>query len=698
MQVETTYWLQQAESWGGALPSAETLAAFQNALEEARISDPPSVLDLVFAAASALAPQPAYHPQVTAWLALAGEVLASHGDEGKLTWGTAGLFRALGDLCLSVEAHAMAHGFYYVALERYGKREESLAGQAHTLKGLGDLALAQGQRDSAYQHYYRALVLYEVVGFKLGQANMWRQIAPLKPNEARQAYGRAIALYQDMHFELEQAKTYALLGQAHLKAGDPAAAHDAYQKAQALFAQIGFEDEVARLYLELGTTCALQGQWEAARDAFQNAHEQLGAAAAETPALISLAECYEQLDDFPRARALYEQADQEHDAAHVDELALDAQLALIALDLKDGQPAEAVRRLWRVVLQDFWARPAFHSQQEALGERLNALFAPLGQDFIGWWQTITANAPLPAWAGGRQVVSTQIQRAEIAKLTMALRAPQALAEALHNDPHLLASLAFFQVADRQLWLEEALKLLAQLDPSPTLCLHEAQMLKELAPLHQNEVSPTLHRALAAYERAIDLADDDRHLRYQAHRARVALLRDMAGMGGENRRALLYQALDGCDAGLAGLQNGADYGELQLIRAHVLRELAGLRGEARPVRMQQALDAIDAVLASDSDEDTPPSRRAITHTTRASLLQEMASLSKDREKDRLKDALNAALAAWTLAQQEGDNEYARAAGRMLVNVRQTILTRYGDDTFTLWWGDMVGQAQPDWAAL
>jgi hypothetical protein len=96
-----------------------------------------------------------------------------------------------------------------------------------------------------------------------------------------------------------------------------------------------------------------------------------------------------------------------------------------------------------------------------------------------------------------------------------------------------------------------------------------------------------------------------------------LLRDMAGMGGENRAELLGRALVGSDAALEKARPFlTEYTAAQLIRANLLRELAGLRGENRAERMAQAMAAYDELLEL---LPTSPLDLATVQTNRASLV-------------------------------------------------------------------------------
>jgi hypothetical protein len=169
------------------------------------------------------------------------------------------------------------------------------------------------------------------------------------------------------------------------------------------------------------------------------------------------------------------------------------------------------------------------------------------------------------------------------------------------------------------------------------------------------------------------------------------------MRGEDRRALLFLALAGSDQAIEQLRGRADYPQTLFQRANLLRELAGLKGEDRAHWMLQALTVYGDLLTLDS---ATPLERATTQTNRASLLQEIADLPLEDRPARLQAALLAAIQAWQLTHTGGSDllAYQRVAERMLTNVRRMVISTYDQATFEAWWAQAVNLPQPDWLTL
>lgn len=635
----------KAHCEAGSLSSADVAElpkVFAWAVEDA----PDQVPAFALAACTALP----NHPARVEWLRGAWAVVEGE-SEGA---GDASILRALGDL--SLDHPRLARGFYYRAL---AAGESSLAQQAGIFKGLGDAALSEGDKESAGAFYYKAHVLYEVAGFKLGQANTLHQLAAVTaPEIARQHYQLAIRLYVEMGFELQQAESHRLLADLlthQMRRLAEARTH--YQAAGDLYGAIEFWDDQAAVLLAWGHLEMLAEDLDSAGSLLGRAmllYQQTGHQRGQAEVWRTLGHVDLQEERWMSAAAHYEAA-----GALYAGLDAPAEAALMPILLADVC----------LQMEDFDGAAQFLA--EAL-PRLDAIPDPLAaHEMRGRWRTC-------ALAAGVEIPPEVQALADDGppELTAALESLDSLCDSLPLAMDLLPT----QPSQRRAaWLESALKLCDSDDP--TACQTRALLLKERAGLPGAAVSELLHQAIYAYEVALHALQES-PIEYGAvQNLRVALLRDMAGMPHESRRDLLFRALDGCQAALERLtQRPVEYAYTQLNRANLLRELAGLRGENRAHWMLIALAAYDEVLELVPDA---PLECAAAQANRASLLQEVALLPGENRVKRLREAVWAGCLAQQLAESVEAEDYGRVAARLLDNLRHTVDDEFGEGTFEGW---------------
>ncbi|MFP4322692.1 MAG: hypothetical protein ACLFTK_09580 [Anaerolineales bacterium] len=642
---------------------AAELAQVGHLLAWAAAQDAAAWLELARGAATHLAPLPALHPQAWEWLAPLAQGLdhAPPFDHHAL--------RGLGDAALGVNAPGLARAFYWAALARCP--QDAHGAQAHILRGLGETAIAQDNAEAARDFFYKALVLYEVVGFRLGQARMQRQLGALAAfNQVPDYFNAALRLYDDLGHTAEAAATHAELAARYIASGDTNAAQRHLEEAYIGYGAVEFWAEQAdilhtwgHMHLSAGQAAAAQEKFSAALSAHEALDDRLGMARAlrgRGDAELQQGELPAAIDDFEAARWYYAALGQAQEAALM-------RVLLAHLYLDDNQRTPAAKQIADVL--PLLERVPDPLQQGELRAQLRRLMERFGEAFETLWMQATGGDPLPDWL----LRDDPDPDALPAHLQNALADADAL---LGAWPAALDDLPWLSAPARVAWLDAALALLDD-QTSPAAHATRGDLLQERAACPGAPVRDLLLAALAAYDTALAGAADDPAWAVAVQNMRVRLLRDMAGMPGEDRRALLLQALADADAALARA-NPADYGPTQLARAHLLRELAGLRGENRAGWMHEALAAFDDVLATADD----PLIIARAHLNRASLWQEIATLPDADVPAALQEALAAGVAAWRGAQSLPD--VARRAEHMLDTLRESIIKRHGDATFGAWW--------------
>ncbi len=125
------------------------------------------------------------------------------------------------------------------------------------------------------------------------------------------------------------------------------------------------------------------------------------------------------------------------------------------------------------------------------------------------------------------------------------------------------------------------------------------------------------------------------------------------------------------------------------RANLLRDLAGLPGEDRRARLLEALSAYDAALQH-YRPDTAPLAYAMTQNNRANLLRDLAGLPGEDRRARLVEALQCAVVAVALFEQYQQAQYLEVGKRVLKGLREAC----GAD-FAAFWAQAGLGPPPDW---
>lgn len=169
-------------------------------------------------------------------------------------------------------------------------------------------------------------------------------------------------------------------------------------------------------------------------------------------------------------------------------------------------------------------------------------------------------------------------------------------------------------------------------------LNRAKVLHQLAGLPGEDRYTMLYDALHAYNDALNVQKNvpRDYARTQSNRA--VLLYQLAVLTGENHVERLREALEAYDDALDKLDDIPHvYGKTQLNRVALLRDMAGLPGENRAARLFQALDGLERALECHHDM---PIAYAKTQIPRANLLRELAGLDGENRPARLREALQA----------------------------------------------------------
>jgi tetratricopeptide (TPR) repeat protein len=129
---------------------------------------------------------------------LAGRAVRAHGTSGQ----QASTWLALGALALARFDHETARARYDQALLLYQQLGDKL-GEANCIRSLGDIALRQSDHGSARARYEQALPLYQQVGDPLGEANCVKSLGDIAlrrsdHGSARTRYDQALLLYQQV--------------------------------------------------------------------------------------------------------------------------------------------------------------------------------------------------------------------------------------------------------------------------------------------------------------------------------------------------------------------------------------------------------------------------------------------------------------------------------------------------------------------
>lgn len=675
-QRHMNYYVQRADQWTADYPHlAAEVGQYGQALHYA---DPEKLVNMVLSAGQFLQTLDEYHSPLAAWL----EYVLMVADEQGSEWGQAGQMRALGDIAVKIRQLHSARTFYYRAMLLY---DTSMAGQAHTFKGLGDLNMQSNSLATAREFYYKALVLYELQDFKLGQANIMRQLAPLSDSKtAHDYYAKALAIYQELEFQMGEAQTLKETGDLCFKEGDTASAQAHYESALRIFHRIGFWVEEGHILKAIGDLHLYLGNEESARTHYDralklyekaaNRHGQADVLRALGDIALKQARHNAALALFRHARDLYDAVDASADSAMISQI-------LAFLRLEQGSPTEAIRNMHLALttLEKIGAKQRKHEAEN----RLREIALQIGDDFPALWKTVTGDAPL----------SRRLQDILNPALQHALTSSEALQQAVQDN--ILRQVARLETEARTNWLLRALDLLA--DDSADSHLTRAALHKELAATPDRDLGEHLQAALAEYDAAL-LHQKNRPAEFaRTQTQRIALLRDMAGLPGEDRMTRLYQSLEGFDSALDSLRNTpAEYALTQFQRANLLRELAGLNME-RPSRaewMYKALAAYDEVIILLPDTTI---EHAMAHTNRASLLQEIASLPHEDRAQRLKEALASAAASLTLLEKHGESAKSLrlSTQKLTTNIRDTVVANETPDVFDTLWDEVSSSPKPEW---
>ncbi|MBZ0304650.1 MAG: tetratricopeptide repeat protein, partial [Anaerolineae bacterium] len=653
-QRHLSYYEQRAEHWTPDSPGLEAeVGQYGQAL---RYAAPEKVVNMVLTAGQFLQTIEAYHSPLAAWL----EYVLMVADQQGNAWGQAGEMRALGDIAVRIRQLHSARTFYYRALLLYDTT--SLAGQAHTLKGLGDLNMQGNNLQSAREFYYKALVVYELNDFKLGQANIMRQLAPLSDSKtAHEYYEKALDIYRELEFQVGEAQALKELADLYFKEGDTTVAQTHYESALRIFHAIGFWVEEGHILKAIGDMHLKMGDEDSARTHYDRAlklYEKAGSRHGQGNILRAMGDIALQqnrhnaaLALFRQARDLYESVDAYSETAAVNQL-------MAFLRLEQGSPAEALRHMQQAMagLDHIGAVSRKHEAEN----RLREIAMRIGDDFPVLWKEVTGDAPL----------SRRLQDILNPALQNALHSPEALRQAIQG--HILRQVAHLETEVRTRWLQQALDLLTE--NTADSHLNRAVVYKELAAVPDQNLGERLRLALAEYDAALLHQKNEPAVFAQTQSQRIALLRDMAGLPGEDRMARLYQALEGFESALACLTDSpTDYAGMQLQRANLIRELAGLNQErgSRADWMYKALSAYDEVLLLLPDTAL---EYAMAHTNRASLLQEIAALPHEDRAQRLKQALTSAVASLHLLEKHGESARSLrlSTQKLTTNIRDTVV--------------------------
>ncbi len=651
---------------------ADERAQVAHLLTWAATHDATTLVNLTHATVSQLERRETLHPQARVWLAYAAQVLQAAPDE----WGVPGPLRALGDAALLVRAFMLAESFYIAALTRCG--EDALGAQAHILRGLGQVARAQENLDAARNYFYKALVLYDVVGFSLGQASMQRELAALPGTDAPQALDylqQAVRIYETLEHTAARANTLRELAAQQQTAQRYEAAQGHLEEAYIAFGEVEFWAEQAhtlRAWGDLHLAAGAQGQARAKYDQALTKFRELQDRSGQAQTLRARGDVHLSLNDIPAAIEDFEAARLYYAALGQAHQVITLRVLLAHLYLDDGQRTPAAAQL-AALLPDL-PRITSPLRQHELRARLRDLVGRFGGTFETLWMQASGASPLPDW------LIQPDPDAPPESLAAALTSAEALLAAL---PGVLAELTALKAPARAEWLDRALALLG--DDSPQAHLGRAEVLAQRASIPGADVAAWLDAALEAYDQARAHLTDDPPSLADVHNRRAKLLRDMAGMPQYHRRELLLRALTDADTARETLADGPtlDYAHTQLHRAHLLRELAGLRGENRAQWMYAALAAFDEVVQLLAD-DPPTLARA--QLNRASLWQEITTLPEVNVQNCWREALHAVALAMDYTQHDPDAQ--RRAGHMLDNLRTLITAQQGEDVFQRWWADLT----------
>ncbi len=675
-QRHLLYYEQRIEHWIPDSPGLEAeVGQYGQAL---RYAAPEKVVSMVLSAGQFLQTLEAFHSPLAAWL----EYVLMVADQQGNTWGQAGEMRALGDIAVRIRQLHSARTFYYRALLLY---DNSMAGQAHTFKGLGDLNMQGNNLQSAREFYYKALLVYEHNDFKLGQANIMRQLAPLSDSKtAHEYYDKALDIYRELEFQVGEAQALKELADLYFKEGNTTAAQTHYESALRIFHAIGFWVEEGHILKAIGDMHLKMGDEDSARTHYDRAlklYEKAGNRHGQGNILRAMGDIALQqnrhnaaLALFRHARDLYESVDAYSETAAVNQV-------LAFLRLEQDNPAEALRHIYQAMVG--LDRIGAVSRKHEAENRLREIAMQIGEDFPALWKEVTADAPL----------SRRLQDILNPALQNALHSSEALQQAIQD--HILRQVARLETEVRTRWLQRALDLMTE--NSADSHLTRAVLYKELAAVPDQNLGERLRLALAEYDAALLHQKNEPAAFARTQSQRIALLRDMAGLPGEDRMARLYQALEGFESALACLTDSpTDYAVMQLQRANLQRELAGLNQErgSRADWMYKALAAYDEVILLLPDTAL---EHAMAHTNRASLLQEIAALPHEDRAQRLKEALTSAVASLHLLEKHGESAKSLrlSTQKLTTNIRDTVVAGATPAIFDTLWEQVSSSPKPEW---
>ncbi|WP_338848747.1 tetratricopeptide repeat protein [Massilia sp. W12] len=223
--------------------------------------------------------------------------------------------RVLGNLKLFVDDLPGARADCQSALVLYEAIDEKL-GQANALLALGEVKRRMDDLPGARADCQSALALYEAIDEKLGQANALRALGELKLRVddlpgAGEDYQSALALYEAIDDKLGQANTLKALGDLKQRVDDLPGARADYQSALALYEAIDEKLGQANTLRALGNLKLRLGDLPGARADCQSAlalYEAIDDKLGQANALLALGEVKRRMDDLPGARADYQSA------------------------------------------------------------------------------------------------------------------------------------------------------------------------------------------------------------------------------------------------------------------------------------------------------------------------------------------------------------------------------------------------------